>query len=59
MGIELVRVDDRLIHGQVAIGWTRSRGINTILAIDDPTAKNKMQCQLMKMLRLRVLLHIS
>ena len=49
MGIELVRVDDRLIHGQVAIGWTRSRGINTILAIDDPTAKNKMQCQLMKM----------
>ena len=49
MGIELIRVDDRLIHGQVAIGWTRSRGINTILAIDDPTASDKMQCQLMKM----------
>lgn len=49
MGIELIRVDDRLIHGQVAMGWTRSRGINTILAIDDATAKDRMQCQLMKM----------
>lgn len=49
MSIEIIRVDDRLIHGQVAIGWTRSRGINTILAIDDATAKDRMQCQLMKM----------
>lgn len=49
MSIEIIRVDDRLIHGQVAIGWTRSRGINTILAIDDVTAKDRMQCQLMKM----------
>lgn len=49
MSIEIIRVDDRLIHGQVAIGWTRSRGINTILTIDDATAKDRMQCQLMKM----------
>ncbi len=49
MSIELVRVDDRLIHGQVAIGWTRSKGINLIIAADDETAGNKMQCQLMKM----------
>ncbi|MGI6607945.1 MAG: PTS system mannose/fructose/N-acetylgalactosamine-transporter subunit IIB [Erysipelotrichaceae bacterium] len=49
MSIELVRVDDRLIHGQVVIGWTRSRGINTILVADDATSKSKMQCQLMKM----------
>lgn len=49
MSVEFIRVDDRLIHGQVVTGWTRSRGINTILAIDDATAKNKMQCQLMKM----------
>ena len=28
---------------------TRSRGINVILAIDDDTSRNKMQCQLMKM----------
>lgn len=49
MGIELIRVDDRLIHGQVAIGWTRSRGINTIIVIDDATAIDRMQCQLMKM----------
>ena len=49
MSIELIRVDDRLIHGQVVTGWTRSRGINVILAIDDDTSRNKMQCQLMKM----------
>ena len=49
MGLELVRFDDRLIHGQVVIGWTRSRGITTILAVDDKTANDKFQMQLMKM----------
>ena len=49
MGIELIRLDDRLIHGQVCIGWTRRKGVNVILAVDDATAANKMQCQLMKM----------
>lgn len=49
MGLELVRCDDRLIHGQVVIGWTRSRGITTIVAVDDKTASDKFQMQLMKM----------
>ena len=49
MGIELVRIDDRLIHGQVVLGWTRSKGINTVIAVDDELLKNKMQCQLMKL----------
>lgn len=49
MGLELVRCDDRLIHGQVVIGWTRSKGITTIIAIDDKTAGDKFQMQLMKM----------
>ena len=49
MGIELIRIDDRLIHGQVVLGWTRSKGINTVVAVDDEILKNKMQCQLMKM----------
>lgn len=35
MTISLVRIDDRLIHGQVAFGWTTALGINTILVVND------------------------
>lgn len=49
MGFQLVRVDDRLIHGQVALGWSRARGIDTILAVDDKVAKDSFQCSLLKM----------
>ena len=49
MSIELVRLDDRLIHGQVVTSWTRTKGINAILAVDDKVAKDKFQIQLMKM----------
>lgn len=37
MGVELVRIDDRLIHGQVATTWTRNYEIEQILIIDDKT----------------------
>lgn len=49
MEFTLIRIDDRLIHGQVALGWSRSKGINCILAVDDETAKNALQCSLLKM----------
>lgn len=39
MAVELVRIDDRLIHGQVATTWTRNYEIEQILIIDDK-AKN-------------------
>ena len=45
----LVRIDDRLIHGQVVVGWTRSAGVTCILVIDDKTAKDKIQCSLLRM----------
>ena len=45
MGIEIVRIDDRLIHGQVIIGWTRSKGIEEVIAVDDKVAKDKFQSQ--------------
>ncbi|MEA2713741.1 MAG: system sorbose subfamily component, partial [Gemmatimonadales bacterium] len=31
MSIVLCRVDDRLIHGQVVIGWGRALGIDLIV----------------------------
>ncbi|WP_125702514.1 PTS system mannose/fructose/N-acetylgalactosamine-transporter subunit IIB [Lacticaseibacillus daqingensis] len=37
MAIELVRIDDRLIHGQVATTWTKNYEIEQILIIDDKT----------------------
>ena len=38
--IALVRIDDRLIHGQVMTQWVKTRYFNTILIVDDPTAKD-------------------
>lgn len=49
MEFTLIRIDDRLIHGQVALGWSRSKGINCILAVDDATAANALQCSLLKL----------
>lgn len=37
MAIELVRIDDRLIHGQVATTWTKNFDIEQIIIIDDKT----------------------
>lgn len=39
MAVELVRIDDRLIHGQVATTWTKDYNIEQILIVND-SAKN-------------------
>ncbi len=49
MTLVLIRVDDRLVHGQVLLGWTRSLGVDHVIAADDATAKDPMQTTLMKM----------
>jgi len=38
MGLRLVRVDDRLIHGQVVTLWLKALGARRILIVDDRTA---------------------
>jgi mannose/fructose/N-acetylgalactosamine-specific phosphotransferase system component IIB len=45
----LVRVDDRLIHGQVVLGWTRAVSANRIVVADNATANDSMQQTLLKM----------
>jgi mannose/fructose/N-acetylgalactosamine-specific phosphotransferase system component IIB len=47
MDISLIRVDDRLIHGQVVMGWTQALGIQQILVADDATAANPVQKNLL------------
>ncbi|HEY2420213.1 MAG TPA: PTS sugar transporter subunit IIB [Neobacillus sp.] len=49
MKIVLVRVDDRLIHGQVAVGWTRTIGASHIVVANDEVAKDNTQKMLLKM----------
>jgi mannose/fructose/N-acetylgalactosamine-specific phosphotransferase system component IIB len=48
MKIALVRVDDRLIHGQVVLGWVRMVGATRIVVADDAVAKDEIQKTLMQ-----------
>lgn len=41
--ISLVRIDDRLIHGQVAVVWTKHLGVNRILVANDQIVNNEVQ----------------
>lgn len=47
--IVLTRIDNRLLHGQVATQWTKVIGANLILVANDDVAKNKMRQGLMDM----------
>ena len=40
--VKALRVDERLIHGQVAMAWTRELGIQGIMVADDEAAGNEM-----------------
>ena len=40
--IKLLRIDDRLLHGQVAFVWTKVLGIDTILVANDIIAKDEI-----------------
>lgn len=33
--IKEVRLDDRLIHGQVAVSWTRALDLDVLLVVND------------------------
>ena len=46
MEISFVRIDDRLIHGQVATVWTKDSGCNRIMAVSDEVASDDLRKQL-------------
>lgn len=48
MDICLTRIDDRLIHGQVATAWTKSSGVSRILVISDEVAQDNLRKLLLK-----------
>jgi mannose/fructose/sorbose-specific phosphotransferase system IIB component len=49
MEIQLIRIDDRLIHGQVVVGWAKALDIQRLVVVNDLIAKNNMQRTLMEM----------
>jgi len=49
MPIVLCRVDDRLIHGQVVVGWGRPMGIDLIILVDDQVASSEWEQELYRM----------
>ena len=49
MTIKIVRIDDRLIHGQIVQGWLKTIDIDTIMVISDEVANDEMQKILLSM----------
>lgn len=48
MEIRLARIDDRLIHGQVATVWAKETKVNRILVVSDEVAKDMLRKTLLK-----------
>lgn len=48
---KLLRLDERLIHGQVAFAWTNSLSADCILVANDGVAKDKLRATSLKLAR--------
>jgi PTS system mannose-specific IIB component len=49
MTIELIRIDDRLVHGQIVQGWLKVINISKIVVASDEVANDQMQRMLLGM----------
>jgi mannose/fructose/N-acetylgalactosamine-specific phosphotransferase system component IIB len=49
MGIELYRIDDRLIHGQVVVGWGQPLNARFLVLVDDLVASSDWEKELYRM----------
>ena len=45
--ILLTRIDNRLVHGQVGVTWTKTIGANLLVVADDETAQDELTQRLM------------
>lgn len=48
-GINNIRIDDRLIHGQVATMWSNKLGVTRLMVVNDEVANNDIQKQVLRM----------
>lgn len=49
MALELYRIDDRLIHGQVVVGWGQPLDLSFIVLVDDDVACSEWEQELYRM----------
>jgi mannose/fructose/N-acetylgalactosamine-specific phosphotransferase system component IIB len=49
VAIELYRIDDRLIHGQVIVGWGQPMGLGFLVLVDDEVASSDWEQELYRM----------
>jgi PTS system mannose-specific IIB component/fructoselysine and glucoselysine-specific PTS system IIB component len=49
VSIQLYRIDDRLIHGQVVVGWGQPLGLQFIVLVDDDVAASDWEQELYRM----------
>lgn len=49
MSIVLCRIDDRLIHGQVVVGWGQRLGVGFIVVVDEAVRSNVWEQELYRM----------
>ena len=47
--VKLVRIDDRLLHGQVAFAWTNSLGVDAIIVANDEVVNDQIIKMSLKM----------
>ena len=53
MEVTFVRVDSRLIHGQVSTAWVHHTGVNRLMVVNDKAAHDPMERSLLKMAKPR------
>ena len=41
--IKAIRIDERLIHGQVAVAWSTTLGVDSILVANDKAASDEIE----------------
>lgn len=47
--VKLMRIDDRMIHGQVAIAWSKALEFKVLMVANDAAAASKTQTMALKM----------
>lgn len=49
MGLDIYRIDDRLIHGQVVVGWGQPLDLRFLVLVDDEVAASEWEQELYRM----------
>lgn len=49
MSLDLFRIDDRLIHGQVVVGWGQPCGLGFLVLVDDAVVDSEWEQELYRM----------